>query len=231
MKRLLLIPALLLSALSVMGQAVAYKVNHAGTALYETSTAPFNKLATLKRGETVLLVERVGGVLKVAYNGKTGFVNADNVVAADKYMEDPENAWHSVLTKRDTQVMGTSTVPIKEAYKAIHQALIENNYNIEKADEDNFYLTATAPWGNGGISNGQYRLNIFLKAEDSTRVYLQGTYNASVNGALLGPDMDFSGELQFFVKNSIPGRIFDKMTKIAASVPGSKVQYRKKPKQ
>lgn len=211
-------------------QSVAYKVNKSGAPLYNTNIAPFKKLATLPRGEVVLLLEQAGGTMKVSYNGKVGFMGADNLVLAGNYFEDPQNAWHPVAIRKDNQIMAATALPIKDAYKAIHQYLIENNFNIEKNDEANSYITATTALTKG-LGQGHIRLNIYLKAEDSTRAYYQGTFDASVSGIGMS-SMDLAGVIEKVgMKGSTMENAFSALNSVAHSIPDSTIRYRKKPKQ
>lgn len=137
--------------------------------------------------------------------------------------------WHFKPGRKDNQIMAATISPAQDAYKAIQQHLIENNYNIEKSDKETLYITATAPLSKG-IGSGQYRLNIFIKEEDSTRVFIQGTYDATVNAAFAGPGMAFSGVIEYTpAKKSTIGAAFGAMVSAGQAVPNAKVRYRRKP--
>ena len=207
-----------------------FKVNTTPSAIYDSNTAPFTKIAVLNRGESVQLIEKASeAVYKVKYKDKTGFIGRDNLVVADKFVEDPRNAWHSAPLRKDNQIMVTTLLPVKDAYKAIHQHLIENNYNIEKADESTLYITATSALTKG-LASGHYRLNIYLKAEDSTRAYLQGTYDASIGGITMSR-AEATGVIERLgMKGSTMDNAFSALNTVAQSVTGSKIQYRQRPK-
>lgn len=226
MKRLLL-AVFILSSVTAYSQA--YKVNSKDAPVYNSNTAPFTKLATLKRGEEVQVLEKTGGVFKVKYKDQEGFMNRDLLVELSKYAESPAEAWHLAPLRKDNQILIASSLPSKEVFKALHQFLIENNYNIEKAEEDKLYITATAPLVKG-IGSGQYRLNIFVKSEDATNTYIQGTFDASVGGITMS-SMAVTGELEYTsAKSSTIGAAFNSMDAVGKSIPNGKVQYRRKPK-
>lgn len=228
MKKLALIPGLLFCSLFSVAQSVAYKVNIPGAAIYETKEPPFKKIASPKRGETVLIVEDSGTAFKVQHNGQTGFISKSALVIADQYFDDPQNAWHSVATKKDNQIMASTSLSASDALKAIHQHLMENNFNIEKMDESSAYITATTPLTKG-MGQGHVRINLFVKSEDSTRAYFQGAFTASVGG-LMTPSMDLAGVVQKMgMKGSTMENAFNTLESVARSIPGAAIRYRKKP--
>lgn len=226
MKRLLL-AAFILSSVTAYSQA--YKVNAKDAPIYNSNTAPFTKLATLKRGEEVHVLEKAGGVFKVKYKDQEGFMNRDLLIELGKYTDNPSESWHLAPLRKDNQILVSSSLSSKEVFKALHQYLIENNYNIEKAEADNLYITATAPLTKG-IGSGQYRLNIFIKEEETANTYIQGTFDASVGGLTVS-SMAVTGEIEYTsAKGSTLGYAFNSMDAAGKSIPNGKVQYRRKPK-
>jgi hypothetical protein len=218
MKKILL-PLLLLIAYAGYGQGYRTVGN---TSLYKNSQPPFVELAKVKKGEPVTVLKKDNPTTYlVDYKGKEGYVAAGVLEEFDGWREYPE--------RRDNQLLSISSESIGVAFKAIHRALMENNYRIENADGEAYYLTATAPWGNGGgLSAGEYRLNIFLKEENGqTNTYIQGTYAAGVNALLVGSQVNFSGQLEY-QRGGIPGRIFENMEALGKSIPNASIRYRRK---